>query len=90
MKKRISLLLAIALTLLLTACQKEGLDPANPVSLTMWHVYGEQAESPMNRLVDEFNSTVGMEKGIVINVTLMSNNTQIGPKLLDAQANKHG
>ena len=90
MKKRISLLLAIALALLLTACGKEGLDPANPVTLTMWHVYGEQAESPMNRLVDEFNSTVGMEKGIVINVTLMSNNTQIGPKLLDAQANKPG
>ena len=50
----------------------------------MWHVYGEQADSPMNRLIDEFNETVGMEKGIIINVTAMSNASKIGEKLLDA------
>ena len=50
----------------------------------MWHVYGEQADSPMNRLIDEFNETVGMEKGIIINVMAMSNASKIGEKLLDA------
>ena len=50
----------------------------------MWHVYGEQADSPMNRLIDEFNETVGVEKGIIINVTAMSNASKIGEKLLDA------
>lgn len=49
------------------------LNPNNPVALTMWHVYGEQADSPMNQYVDEFNRTLGAEKGIVINVTIMSN-----------------
>ena len=38
MKKRISLLLVIALALLLTACQKDRLDPANPVTLTMQNI----------------------------------------------------
>ena len=68
----------------LSGCKKSKLDKNKPVTLTMWHVYGEQADSPMNRLIDEFNETVGMEKGIIINVTAMSNASKIGEKLLDA------
>lgn len=77
----------LAGVLLLTACAADdsSLDPHNPVTLTMWHVYGEQADSPMNRLVDEFNATVGAEQGVLVNVTLMTNSTDIGPKLLAAQ-----
>lgn len=75
----------------LTACaDKSTLDPDDPVTLTMWHVYGEQADSPMNRLIEEFNSTVGQEKGIVINVSLMSSTAQIGEKLLTAQRGEAG
>ena len=68
----------------LSGCKKSELDKNKPVTLTMWHVYGEQADSPMNRLIDEFNETVGVEKGIIINVTAMSNASKIGEKLLDA------
>lgn len=28
------------------AHQRSKLDPDNPITLTMWHVYGEQADSP--------------------------------------------
>ena len=75
------------LALLLFGCDKQEtlLDPQKPVTLTMWHVYGEQADSPMNRYVEDFNRTVGKEKGIIINVTLMSNASQIGQKLVKAQ-----
>ena len=68
----------------LSGCKKSELDKNKPVTLTMWHVYGEQADSPMNRLIDEFNETAGMEKGIIINVTAMSNASKIGEKLLDS------
>lgn len=68
----------------LPGCKKSELDKNKPVTLTMWHVYGEQADSPMNRLIDEFNETVGVEKGIIINVTAMSNASKIGEKLLDS------
>ncbi len=91
--KRIISLLLVGLLLLtaLTGCNKKTLlDPEKPVTLTMWHVYGEQADSPMNRLIEEFNSTVGKEKGIIIDVTLMSSTAQIGEKLLTAQANGAG
>lgn len=87
MKKIFSLLLTLTVSLCcFSACKKSELDKNKPVTLTMWHVYGEQADSPMNRLVEEFNQTIGMEKGIIINVTGMSNASYIGKKLLDAQA----
>lgn len=85
------LIAGLCLTLCLGACsEKTLLDPKDPITLTMWHVYGEQADSPMNRLIEEFNSTVGREKGIVINVSLMSSTAQIGEKLLTAQSGEAG
>lgn len=85
------MLTGLLLVSLLVGCSdKTELDPKNPVTLTMWHVYGEQADSPMNRLVEEFNSTVGKEKGIIINVSLMSSTSQIGEKLLSAQKGDAG
>lgn len=92
MKKQLACVLAVLLLLTaLSGCaEKTLLDPKEPITLTMWHVYGEQADSPMNRLVEEFNRTVGKEQGVIINVTLMSSTAQIGEKLLDAQANTPG
>lgn len=88
MKKTLPIIFFVCiLALLLFGCDKQEtlLDPQKPVTLTMWHVYGEQADSPMNRYVEDFNRTVGKEKGIIINVTLMSNASQIGQKLVNAQ-----
>ena len=70
--------------------QKFGAKKSDPVTLTLWHVYGEQAYSPMDKFVDEFNETVGYEKGIIIDVTALSNATDIGDKLLAAQEGKPG
>lgn len=86
----LSVTAAVILSCLTGCSEKSELDPDNPVTLTMWHVYGEQADSPMNRLIDEFNKTTGKEKGIIINVTMLSNATQIGDKLLSAQAEEPG
>lgn len=87
MKRFTAFLLAglIGLTSLTGCSGKTRLDPKKPVTLTMWHVYGEQADSPMNRLAEEFNHTLGKERGIIINVSLMSSTAQIGEKLLAAQ-----
>lgn len=73
-----------------SGCKRSELKKSEPVTLTMWHVYGEQAYSPMNKLVDEFNETIGYEKGIIIDVTALSNATEIGDKLLAAQEGKPG
>ena len=95
-KKNVSLLIIIAITYAISftffSCNKRNtlLDPKKPTTLTMWHVYGEQVNSPMNDVIEQFNATIGKEKGIIINVTLMSNASQIGKKLKDAQTDKAG
>ena len=60
MKKRmLAALLLSALLFTLSGCgEKSLLNKKEPVSLTFWHVYGEQAGSPMDLLVQEFNRTV--------------------------------
>ena len=86
MKKALSLILAGLLLLLsLTGCsQNTKLDPNDPVTLTMWHVYGSQTESPLNDSINEFNRTIGKEKGIVINVVSVSSSSAIDEALTAA------
>ena len=50
--RRIWSLLPVVVFLSLSACSDSPLDPAHPVTLTLWHVYGAQTYSPMNELVD--------------------------------------
>lgn len=90
MKKSL-IFVAILLCFIIAGCVKaDSLDPDDPVTLTMWHVYGEQADSPMNRLAEDFNRTLGRKKGIVLDITEISNSSDIGQLLLDAQEGKPG
>lgn len=85
-------LAAVLPGLALAGCggSKTLLSAKDPTMLSIWHVYGEQADSPMNRLLTEFNDTVGKEKGILLNVTNMTNSAAIGGQLQDAKAGKPG
>ena len=85
-------LAALVPGLALAGCggSKTLLSAKDPTMLSIWHVYGEQADSPMNRLLTEFNDTVGKEKGILLNVTNMTNSAAIGGQLQDAKAGKPG
>ncbi|MCI8886588.1 MAG: extracellular solute-binding protein [Hungatella sp.] len=61
------LCLTAALALTLTGCKdKSPLDPKNPVSLTVWHYYNGSQQAAFDSLVEEFNDTVGREKGIYV------------------------
>lgn len=91
--KKIKKIGILMLVLALLASCFSGCDiweASKPVTLNMWHVYGEQSDSPMDLLVDEFNSTVGKEQGIVINVTSNTNAHSIGSALVDSMAGKSG
>ena len=87
MKKRIlSLLLSATLLLTLSACGEDTLlNKREPVTVTFWHVYGEQSGSPMDVLVQEFNRTVGTDKGVRVQVTNLSSASMIGGFLKEAQ-----
>lgn len=45
---------------------KVKLDPDNLVSLTVWHYYNGAQQATFDTLVEEFNATVGKEKGIYV------------------------
>lgn len=78
----IMVLLILVSTWLLTGCQNENsLSPRNPVTLTVWHNYGGQMKNTMDEMVDEFNATVGAERGIILSVTSISGSATLHEKL---------
>ena len=85
-KHTLALLLVSVLVFTLTSCgEKSLLRETDPVTLNFWHVYGEQSGSPMDLLVQEFNRTVGQEKGVRVQVTNLSSASKIGGFLKEAQ-----
>ena len=89
MKKRIFTLMLAAFCLLslLTGCvSKDKPSSEDPVTLSMWHVYGSQTKSPLNTAIDEFNNTIGKENGITVNVVSVTSSSAID-KALAASAN---
>ena len=60
-------LLCLVLALILTGCAgKSPLDPKDPVSLTVWHYYNGSQQAAFDALVEEFNDSVGRERGIYV------------------------
>ena len=72
-------LLAAGLALCLAAC---GEKTAEPMTVTLWHVYGGEVDSPLNRFIDEFNQTVGAEQNIRVQVGSVSNTNTIHESVL--------
>ena len=71
--------------LLLTGCAaRQRTETAEPVTLTVWHVYGGQTDSPLNNLIEEFNQTAGQQQGINLVVTSVSNTNTIHEAVLAA------
>jgi len=59
----------VASMILLAGCGKNnehGLSAKDPEEITMWHYYTGVQAVAFDGLVDEFNSTVGKEKGIIV------------------------
>ena len=76
--KVLTILLALPLFLvLMCGCGNEAakvkLDPKNPVTITVWHYYNGSVMSAFDELVKEFNETVGMEQGIIVQGSSIGN-----------------
>lgn len=84
MKKYMWAALAVCLALFcLAGC---GRKDEEPVTVTLWHVYGGEVDSPLDVLVEKFNGTVGAEKNIRVKVELVSSSGAIH-KSVPAAAN---
>lgn len=62
----------------------------DPVTLTFWHVNGEQSESPLEKLITEFNQTEGQKQGIIVRTSRITSAQKIQSELLRAQAGGPG
>ncbi len=87
MKKQVNL---IILTLLLstTSCgsqeSESALDPKKPVNVTLWHYYASESQIVFENLVQEFNSTIGIEKGVIISTVAKSSIKELESELTDS------
>ena len=83
MKKAVLFLLAMLATVFcLPGCgDSQILNPKKPVTVTMWHNYGGDMQETMDYLIDQFNSTVGKEKGILVDVTAISSSSELNESL---------
>ena len=79
MKRKILSIVCIVAAMLSVGCSNKNNEP---VTVTLWHVYGAQTESPMNKMIDVFNNTVGKDKNIKVKVTSVSNNNTIHENVL--------
>jgi multiple sugar transport system substrate-binding protein len=62
----------ILIVIFFSACNSSGgskqspLDPDKPVTVTLWHYYSGHNKENFDTIVEKFNETIGMEKGIVV------------------------
>ena len=82
MKKRLVLCLLVLALLSVTGCTQKK--DAEPLTVTLWHVYGGEVDSPLNDLIKRFNSTVGAKQNIRVKVELVSNSGSIHKSVLAA------
>lgn len=90
MRHRMCIFLLIAMLLLCTGCSGAMNNEETPITITVWHVYGGQADSPLNDLIDQFNQTVGKEQRINVQVTSVSNTNTIHELVLAAANGEPG
>lgn len=88
MKRFLAFLLCVLLLLTLGGC--DSAQEEQPITLTIWHVYGGQTDSPLNDLIAQFNQTVGKEYNITIQVTSVTNTNTIHETVLSAANNDPG
>ena len=64
---------ALLMTASLAGCGEQGvkkydklLDKDSPVVITIWHYYNGVQQTQFDEMVNEFNSTVGIDDGIIV------------------------
>ena len=81
-----ALLLVLALLLGCAGCG----GGREPVTVTIWHVYGGETESPLNDRIDTFNDTVGREQNIRVQAGSVTNTNTIHEAVLASACGEPG
>lgn len=95
--KLISVLISSAiLSMSLSGCENAsnkadyGLDAKNPTTINIWHYYNGVQQTSFDKMINEFNETVGYEKGIIIEATSVGSVDELSEKVLSSLNNEVG
>ncbi len=70
--------------------ENNGLDSKNPISIEIWHYYNGPQKVAFDEMVMEFNETVGLEKGIIVEAFSQGNVNDLKRKVMDSVNKKIG
>lgn len=71
--------------------KKSALDPKNPTTVTIWYYYSGTQATAFENMIEAFNSTVGIEKGVIIDtIGSPGSINKLADNLLDSVAGKAG
>lgn len=69
---------------------KYGLDKENPTAVEIWHYYNGVQKIEFDKMVDEFNKTVGKNEGIIVEAFNQGSINEITGKIIDTANKKVG
>lgn len=69
---------------------KNPLDPDKPVTISLWHYYNGHIKEEFDTLVNQFNESMGVEEGIVIDAKSLGDVQQLADAVYDAANNTIG
>lgn len=71
---------------LFSGCVRKNspLDPENPITISIWHYYNGTVKNRFDSLVTEFNETVGMEQGVVVDAQSYGDVNQLADAVFNA------
>lgn len=79
-------MLAAGILCLMAGCtgKKQVLNPESPSVITLWHAYNAFAKAAFDREIDEFNDTVGKQKGIIVEAYGYGDSDELNSALYDS------
>lgn len=85
--------ICLSVIITVTSCSftnNHGLSPKNPVSIVVWHYYNGPQKIAFDKMVSEFNETVGKKKGIIVEAFSQGSIDQLVNKIMDSAEDKAG
>lgn len=95
LRKYLALVLSLILCIsAMAGCSAQSgtnlLDPAKPTTVTIWNYYNGDQLSAFETLVNQFNNTIGAEKGIVVVSVSQGSIDNLATSVLDSVEGKVG
>jgi multiple sugar transport system substrate-binding protein len=86
-----AIVIAIVLMFMSSCKKKEStLDPDNPITISVWHYYNGSVKNRFDSLVNQFNETVGMDHGVVVDAQSYGDVNELADAVYNSASNRIG